>query len=90
MQIPLLYHVFQQYHQENFSNSKNGNKIPLSIMLYYLFIVYITILVSVYATVLAWEKSQGSFFTRLNYAVIGNIFGVFYIIYHFIKYNSLQ
>jgi hypothetical protein len=90
MQIPLLYHVFQQYNQENFSNPNNERKIPLSVILYYLFIVYISILVSVYATVLAWEKAQGSFFTKLNYAVIGNVFGVFYIIYHFLKYNSLQ
>lgn len=85
----MLYHVFQQYNQENFSNS-NDRKIPLSVMFYYLFIVYVSVLISVYATVLAWEKSQGSFYMRLNYALLGNIFGVFYIIYHFLKYNSLQ
>jgi hypothetical protein len=85
MQIPILLHLFDSYKKEKFT--LNNEKIPLSVLIYYLIIVYLSTLVSVYATVLCWDSTKGTLFKRLTYATVANMLGVFYLIYHYLTTN---
>lgn len=83
MQIPVIYYLLESYKNENFNTQKK--KIPLCVVFSYLLIVYLSTMVSVYASVLCWDNTKGSLLTRLMYATLANIFSIFYLAYYFIK-----
>ena len=85
MQIPLLYYIFKNDNKKENFETQTSTKMPIELVLYYLFLIYISTMVSVYATVLCWDNTKGSFSRRLSYATLANIFSVFYLIYHFIN-----
>jgi hypothetical protein len=87
MQLPVLYYLFNSK-KENFSTDSHVQKIPLETLLYFMFIIYCSTMVSVYATVLCWDISRGTLLNRLTYATFANIFGVFYLIYYFIVHKK--
>ena len=83
MQIPVIYYLIESYKKENFNIKKK--KAPLCLILYYLIVIYLSTMISVYASILCWESTKGSLLIRLMYATFANIFSIFYLAYHFIK-----
>ena len=83
MQIPIIYYLIENFKKENFSNKEDKSAL-LSVSLVHIFLLYISTLISVYASVLAWETTKGSTFRRLNIATLANIFSIFYLIYFFV------
>jgi hypothetical protein len=85
MQIPLIYYLINDFKKERFSNKDNKMEpMLLNVTLYYVFLVYISTMIGVYASVLCWDNTKGTLFQRLNYATLANIFSVFYLIYYFL------
>lgn len=89
MQFPVMYYLFNECKNENFNTNEN-RKVPLNVMLYYLVILYISTLITVFATILAWSRANGTLFMKLNYALLGSVLGVFYLMFHYITYGNVS